>query len=148
MEDLLIKQLYKQAKLLGACDLFTGKETTLEELINLYLSPQGQEFCKKMHFPNITTYRQIKELLGSELKDYGIYIDEGNIRIKNPASTDIVLIGRTTATILCNECKLYRVTALQGAKAIVNATDWAVVATDADEKENIICNISCNAIIL
>ena len=39
--ELLIQQVYKQAKELGVCSLFTGKERTLEEVVHLLSTPQG-----------------------------------------------------------------------------------------------------------
>ena len=59
--DKIIRQLYAQATLLGACGLFTGQEKTLEQLVELFTSPQGQEFCIENRFPNIATVRLFKD---------------------------------------------------------------------------------------
>lgn len=40
----VIRQIYAQAKLLGACPLFKGTEQTVEDIVRLFESPQGIEF--------------------------------------------------------------------------------------------------------
>ena len=34
--EALIKQIYAQARLLNACDLFTGNERTLDDIVRLF----------------------------------------------------------------------------------------------------------------
>lgn len=142
----IIEQIKRQARLLGACDLLTGGETTLDELVRLFLTPQGMEFCLRNRFPSLPTFRQLKAA-GADLTQYGIYVDEGNVRMRNP-DRHIVLIGRTTATVSCDECQRYQVTLMHGAKGVVNAMRWAVVAVDGETRSGLMCNVSDNAIIL
>ncbi|WP_320980053.1 hypothetical protein [Bacteroides sp.] len=140
----IIKQIYAQAKLIGACPRFTGQEKTLDDIVALFTSMQGMEFCIKYHFPNIATFRLFKPY-GVD-KQYGIYIDAGTITLKNPARA--ILIGRTIATIYCDECEMHDITLLHGAKAVVNASKWAVVKTTVENGCNLIRSTSENAIIL
>lgn len=145
----LISNLYLQAQHLGACDLFTGKERTFDDIARIFLTPQGQEFCIKHRWPSLTTFRAIRATVGAEeMASFGIYVDAGNIRMHNPEPRKVVLIGRTTATINCDGCERYQVTMMHGAKAVVNAAKWAVVATESDCRGNLIGNVSDNAIIL
>lgn len=141
--ETLIKQIYAQARLLNACDLFTGKERTLDDIIRLFLSVQGMEFCIKNHFPNMATFRQFKKY---NVERFGIYIDAGAITLRNPKRA--ILIGRTSATINCDALARHEVFLLHGAKAVVNATKWAVVATTVEQGCSIIRNTSDNAIVL
>ena len=139
----LISQIYQQAKLLGACPRFTGKERTLEDIISLFTSPQGLEFCIKNHFPNIATLRLFKQY---DVEKHGIYIDAGVITLKNPERA--VLIGRTSATVNCDTCERHDITFMHGAKGTVNATKWAVVHVETGVGCNVIKNVFNNAIIL
>lgn len=141
--EALIKQIYARARLLNACDLFTGNERTLDDIVRLFSSVQGLEFCIKNHFPNVATFRQFKKY---KVERFGIYIDAGTITLNNPKKA--ILIGRTSATINCDVLARHEVYLLHGAKAVVNASKWAVVATTVEQGCNIIRNTSDNAIVL
>lgn len=43
----VIRQIYTQAKLLGACPLFKGTEQTVEDIVRLFESPQGIELYEE-----------------------------------------------------------------------------------------------------
>lgn len=139
----LIKQIYEQARLLGACPLFTGKERTLEDIVRLFTSPQGIEFCADNHFPNMATFRLFKP---HNVERFGIYIDAGTLTLRNPERA--VLIGRTSATIFCDTLASHDIILLHGAKAVVNASGWAVCKTTVETGCHIIRNTSENAVIL
>lgn len=141
--EALIRQIYAQAKLLGACSLFTGRERTVEDIITLFTSPQGIEFCKKYHFPSMTVFRMFKT---HNVEKYGIYIDAGAITLKNPEN--VVLIGHTSATVFCDKLTRHEITLFRGARAIVNASKWAVVHMRAEQGCCFIKNTSDNAIII
>lgn len=140
-----IKQIYEQAKLIGCCDKFTGKERTLEDIVALFTSPQGLEFCIKHSFPSITTYRSFKAH-DAWLQEHGIYIDAGAITLKNPRRA--ILIGRTSATVTFDTLERHEVVVLQGAKCTVGAWKWAVVRVHADRESEVIKSAYNNAIIL
>jgi hypothetical protein len=140
----LIANIYAQAKQLNACDKFTGKEQTLEDIVKLFKSPQGIEFCLKNYFPSTTTLRMFKQY---DTAKYDIYIDAGNITLNNPRKA--IIIGHTTATINCSGVKeRHEIVAMRGAKVIVNARDWAVVSCNGDSGCSWIKNTSSNAIII
>ncbi len=143
--EAIIRQIYTQAKLIGACQRFTGRERTLDELVALFLSPQGLEFCIKNRFPNLATFRQLK-ILESGIAKYGIYIDAGAITLDNPKRA--VLVGRTTAVIGCDECERHDVVLMHGAKAVINASKWAVAFVAASAGCSYMKNVTDNAIIL
>lgn len=139
----IIKQIYEQAKLFGVCSLFTGKESTLEDIVRLFVTPQGIEFCIKNHFPNMATFRFFKP---HKVERFGIYIDAGTITLYNPKRA--ILIGRTSATVNCDTLEAHEIILLHGAKAIVNASGWAVCKTTVETGCSIIRTTSENAIIL
>ncbi len=138
----IIDKIYAQAKQLGACDKFTGEED-LEALVRLFLSPQGIEFCIARHFPNTATFRLFKPY---RMERWGIYIDAGDITLKNPAKA--VLIGRTTATVRCDTLERHEVIVLHGAKALVSASRWAVVFTTVEPGSTCVKTTTENAIVL
>lgn len=141
--ETLIRQIYAQARLLNACGLFTGEERTLDDIVRLFSSVQGLEFCIKNHFPNMATFRKFRQY---DVERFGIYIDAGAVTLRNPKK--VILIGRTSATIDCDTLERHEVYLLHGAKAVVNASKWAVVATTVEQGCSIIRNASENAIVL
>lgn len=146
MEE-LIHKLYEQAHKLGACDLFTGRERTLNDIVSLFLSVQGLEFCFKKHFPNIATFRLFKRYDADLGKKYGIYIDAGSVTLRDPRR--VVLIGRTDAQVLCQSPDTaHEVYVLRGASAMVIASGWAVVKVEAETACSVIKKTNDNAIIL
>lgn len=140
--DMVIRQIYAQAKLLGCCDLFKGTED-LQGIIRLFTSPQGVEFCIKHHFPNLATLRLFKT---QSVERYGIYIDAGAITLTNPGR--VILVGRTTATVRCSTLDRHEVILMHGAKAVINASKWAVVFITAEQGCSVIRSTSENALIL
>lgn len=80
------------------------------------------------------------------MEKYGIYIDAGNITLKNPDS--VILIGRTQAQVDCDTNVRHEVIVMHGAKALVNASNWAVVFTKVGNGSICIKNTSDNAMIL
>ena len=125
------RSLHNIAEKYRRCNMFKGTEHT------------GLEFCIRYHFPNIATFRLFK---GQGVEKYGIYIDAGVITLKNPARA--ILIGRTSATVNCDECKQHEIVLLHGARAVVNASKWAVASVTASVGCSFIKNTSENAIIL
>lgn len=139
----IIRQVYLQAKLTGACNRFKGTEKTLEDIVNLLCSPQGMEFCIEHHFPNMATFRLFKPF---NPEQYGVYIDSGALTLRNPKK--VVLVGRTNATIICDTLERHEVCLLHGAKANINASGWSVVSVSGSKGCQVIRNISGKAVIL
>lgn len=137
------RSLHNEAEKYRKCNMFKGTEHTIEELAAVFTSRQGLEFCIRYHFPNIATFRLFK---GQGVEKYGIYIDAGVITLKNPARA--ILIGRTSATVNCDECKQHEIVLLHGARAVVNASKWAVASVTASVGCSVLKNTSENAIIL
>lgn len=130
------------AEKLAACNIFKGTED-IAGIARLFTSPQGVEFCLAANFPNLATFRLFKCFTPER---YGIYIDAGNISLKNPKTA--VLIGKTIATIQCDTCEKHTIITMHGASATVLASGWAVVRTETGTSTNIIHRTSDNAIIL
>lgn len=128
---------------LASCDMFKGTED-IAELARLFTSPQGIEFCLAANFPNLSVFRLFKRL--DNPQKYGFYIDAGAITLKNPQTA--VLIGRTSATIVCDTCSAHTVVTMHGASATILASGWSVVRAEAGTATNIMRRTSDHAIIL
>lgn len=124
----VIQCIVRQARQLGACSLLTGKESTVDDIVRLFLTPQGLEFCMKHHFPDIQTLRLFK---GEGVERFGIYIDAGAVTLTNPEKA--VLIGDTQATVRCDTLSRHTVALLQGAQAAVHASAWSVIGVTAEK---------------
>lgn len=121
----IIKRIHRRRNLLSDCgrELFKGTET-IEELAEIFRSPQGAEFCEEHNFPDIETWRELDSVY--DLRRFGIYVDAGTVLMTNVPH--VTLIGNTTkATLYYNELKRHTVTLMHGAKAKIVATGWAVV---------------------
>lgn len=147
MEDIndIIRQLYAQAEIIGQCGLFTGKESTLDDIVRLFTSPQGVEYCIKNNFPSLTSYRLFRPYY-EQLQERGIYIDAGAITLKNPRRA--IVVGRTSAIVTFDTLDRHEVVVLQGAKCTVGAWKWAVVRVMQDRESEVIKSAYNNAIIL
>lgn len=137
------RSLPNVAEAYRACRMFKGNETT-EQIVALYKSTQGVEFCARYHFPSVNTVRLFK---GENVERFGIYIDAGSLTLTEPKDK-VLLIGRTTATVECAQLRRYEVVCLHGARAVINASRWAVVKVTAEQGCSVIKNIRDNAIIL
>lgn len=115
-------KLYQQAKALGVCARLRGNESP-RELMHLFFTPQGIEFCTKNNFPKIETVRTFK---GELAETFGIYIDAGHIKLVNPAR--VALIGDTEACLHYDDpSKAHQVVTMHGGRAQITATGYAVV---------------------
>lgn len=141
--ETIIEKTHKKARKLHSCQMFTGKES-FGELMNLFLSPQGIEFCQKNNFPDMALMREFKAQ-GAGL--YGIYIDAGDIRL---ADTETVCLAGNTSAELSFDDPMERhvVVLMHGAKAHIKATGYAVVFVYASKDCTVIKTVKDNAKIL
>jgi hypothetical protein len=127
-----IRKIYEQAQAIGQCGLFKGTET-FEDLVALFRSPQGQEFCEKYDFPNLKTWREIARAY--DLTRFGIYVDAGRISLSN--KPHVTLVGNTTGECLrYDELKRHEVVLMHGARANIVAEKWAVVFVCKDRSSS------------
>lgn len=137
-----IQDIRKEARRIHSCELFKGSENE-EELIRLFLSPQGQEFCVNNNFPDVATFKETFP----HAVEHGIYIDKGNIQLTDCAMT--VLIGNTHAELAYSDgSKRHEVILMHGASVSINAKDWAVVFVTVGVGCKVTKTVSDNALIL
>lgn len=131
------------ARRLRACDVFTGEETTLAEVVAKLHSVDGLEFLLLSGFPTLDLFREYKEALP---EGCGVYVDAGEIDLGD--TLDAILVGDTHATGQYKQTKCHKITAVYGASATVDAYEFAVVRPRYDEASRVEVRRHDNAIIL
>lgn len=125
----MITKILNGATALGACRKTNGI-TSAEQLAALFFSPQGREFCLKHNYPTLAMWREIKASIHS-LEKLGFYIDAGTIELRNKET--IAIIGQTRCVAKFDENNsIFHTIALHGAKATINACNYAVFEAEAD----------------
>lgn len=114
------KEFFEIANKLGACRLLKGNENK-EDLMRLLLTPQGTEFCTSNQFPFIV---QLREFKGEKAENLGVFIDT-DMEQSNPAK--VFLAGSTKAILRFDMIGRYNVILMHGAKAMIHASNYAVV---------------------
>ena len=116
-----VSDVMRGALELGACNQ-SGKATDWKSLCWLFFTPQGREFCERNNFPAIGAFREMKPYVGK----YGVYVDAGDISLRNNANVGI--IGDTVATLEYDDNTIvHKITLMHGAKAIIRASNFAVI---------------------
>lgn len=121
------RSLSNMAEKYRACRMFKGSED-MEQLIALFTSPQGMEFCQSRHFPDIDTLRRFKPY---DVERFRVYIDAGKITLHN--APKVVLIGDTSATLSYDNRSGHEVFLMHGAQAAITASGWAVVFVTSED---------------
>lgn len=131
------------ARRLRACNVFTGEETTLAEVVAKLHSIEGLEFLLLSGFPTLELFREYKDALP---EGCGVYVDAGEIDLGD--TLDAIIVGDTHATGEYRRTKCHKLTAIYGASATVDAYEWAVVRPRYDEASRVEVRRHDNAIIL
>ena len=131
------------ARRLRACDVFTGEEQTLAEVVTKLHSIEGLEFLLLSGFPTLELFREYKDALP---EGCGVYVDAGEIDLGD--TLDAIIVGDTHATGEYRRTKCHKLTAVYSASASVDAYEWAVVRPRYDEASLVEVRRHDNAIIL
>lgn len=131
------------ARRLRACDVFTGEETTIAEVVAKLHSIEGLEFLLISGFPTLELFREYKDALP---EGCGVYVDAGEINLHD--TLDAILVGDTHATGEYTRTKCHKITAVYGASATVDAYEFAVVRPRYDEASRVEVRRHDSAIIL
>lgn len=83
----ITKTLYEKALELDACDKFSGNEDA-NELIDLFFTPQGLEFCGKNNFPSMEDFGAFS---GEPARRQGLYVNAGHISLEDEARVALLL---------------------------------------------------------
>lgn len=131
------------ARRLRACDVFTGEETTLAEVVVKLHSIEGLEFLLLSGFPTLELFREYKDALP---EGCGVYVDAGEINLHD--ALDAILVGDTQCKATYEQIECHKLTAVYGASATVDAYDFAVVRPRYDEASRVEVRRHDSAIIL
>lgn len=131
------------ARRLRACNVFTGEETTIAEVVAKLHSIEGLEFLLLSGFPTLELFREYKDALP---EGCGVYVDAGEIDLGD--TLDAILVGDTHATGQYKQTKCHKITAVYGASATVDAYEWSVVRPRYDEASRVEVRRHDSAIIL
>ena len=123
------------ARRLRACNIFTGEETTLAEVVAKLHSIEGLEFLLLSGFPTLDLFRGC-----------GVYVDAGEINLHD--TLDAILVGDTQAKATYEQIECHKLTAVYGASANVDAYKFAVVRPRYDEASRVEVRRHDNAIVL
>lgn len=114
------EDIKNKALVCGACELIKDADS-IADLVALMNTPQGREFCKKHRFPTLDILREHKK----DIAYMGVYVDAGTIDVLNV--DNLIVAGDTYVKAWYDKTdKPYHVMVMDGAKAIVNAHDYAV----------------------
>lgn len=127
----LLKGIYQDGKALGACSAFSEAKS-VKEIVDELFTPQGVEFCLKLRFPTLDVFRQFDK---EEVKQYGVYIDCGEIELADPKRA--FLVGNTKATVKCTKTQSNSIYLMHGASVSVVASSFAIVRVEGDKKSHI-----------
>lgn len=129
----MIQEVINKAISAGACAKMAST-ANIGELVDLFFSPQGIEFCSKNNFPDLSTFRGLK----NELSEFCIFVDSKQIKSAN--NEFIALVGDTQGELIFDENKhVNTVVLMHGARAVIRASNYAVLN---------IANISCEAEVI
>lgn len=118
----MIKDILDSATRLGACNK-TENVKDWETLASLFFSPQGREFCGRHNYPKIEVFRKMKPHLTDNI---GVCIDAGFVRRYN--DKNVAVIGSTVGYLTFDDnTVVHKVILMHGAKAVINASNYAVL---------------------
>lgn len=134
---------YDLAERLASCDVFTGREVSVIELLNKLLSIQGREFLLLSGFPTLELFRKYKELIPD---GYPVLVDAGEVELSD--APNLILVGETTARLSYRHAQAYQLTAVHGAKAEAAVCGSALLRPRHDSGSLITTECNDDAILL
>lgn len=141
-EECESRSLFNMAEKYRICSMFKGTET-VEEVLALFMTPQGIEFCTKHSFPAIEMCRKFK---GETAERFGIFV-ESDAHVENLPI--VVLVGNCHAELEYNDPnKRHQVVLMHGASARIKASNWAVVFVNNASEGSVEIEATDNAKVL
>lgn len=131
------------ARRLRACNVFTGEEQTIAEVVAKLHSVEGLEFLLLTGFPTLELFREYKDTLP---EGCGVYVDAGEINLHD--APDAILVGNTQVKATYEQTECHNLTAVYGASASVDAYEWAVVIPRNDKTSRVDVRLHDSAITL
>lgn len=134
---------YDLAERLASCNVFTGQEASVIEVLDKLLSIQGREFLLLSGFPSLEVFRKHKELIPD---GYPVLVDAGEVELSN--APNLILVGDTTAHLGYRHTQAYQLTVVHGAKAKATVRGSALLRPRHDSGSLITTECHDDAILL
>lgn len=116
-----VEDILNSARRYRACNALE-QITDIKSAIDVLLTPQGREFAVNTSYPSLDAFRVNMDALAGI---NSVLVDAGRVLTHNH---DIVAVGDTAVTVKASGPRaLYHVMAMHGAKARVEARNFAVV---------------------
>lgn len=135
----LFKQAYAHNR--NKCGMI-NKSFGVNEWVDLVFG-QAQPFCLRHRFPSLPMWSDLDKEF--DISKYGIYVNKGRITIK--PEKDVIIIGNTEATLVCDRLRAYHIVLMHGATANIKGSGYAVIFTRTDDTCTINEELTGGAII-
>lgn len=117
-----VQEILSKAVGLGACAK-SGTATDWRSLCWLFFSPQGREFCRERNYPSIEMFREMKV----NVEPYNVFVEK-SVDLKNE---NAALIGKAESMLHYSGTDMgYKVILMHGARAVIHASNYAVVRVE------------------
>lgn len=135
-----VNEILSKAVGLGACAK-SGTATDWRSLCWLFFSPQGREFCREHNYPNIEMFREMKV----NVEPYNVFVDERVVA----HNESVAIIGESAAELHYSGTDMaYKVILMHGARAVIHASNYAVVRIENISGEYEVINDGTAKILL
>ncbi len=126
----ILQTLYKQAYAhnRNKCGMIE-KSFGIKDWVDLVFG-EAQLFCLRHKFPSLTMWADLDKEF--DISRYDIYVNKGEITL-NP-DKDVIIIGDTEATLICDKLRVYRIALMHGATANIKASGRAVVVMRREDE--------------
>lgn len=135
-----VNEILSKAVGLGACAK-SGTATDWRSLCWLFFSPQGREFCREHNYPSIEMFREMKV----NVEPYNVFVDERVVA----HNESVAIIGNSAAELHYSGTDMaYKVILMHGARAVIHASNYAVVRVENISGEYEVINDGTAKILL
>lgn len=116
--------------------------TSTDDLMKMYVSPKGIEFCLTNNFPSNA---DLLDSASDIINQYGVYIDQ-SIRLSDRGF--VVLLGSCTGEVKCDGFSVTQIFVKHKTNVIIKVTDNAFTAIDCFDQSNTHVEVSESAKVI
>jgi len=130
----LNKYILDNAKQINVCQEYAELiplAKSAEELLEMYVSPKGIEFCLANNFPS---NEDLVRLAGDTLNALGVYVDQS---VKLSERPFLVLLGKSHATVKNNGYSVNQLFVKHQSSAWISATDQSFTLIDCFDQSEV-----------
>jgi len=134
----LNKYILEKATQISVCDEYAKLiplAETADDLLKMYVSPKGIEFCLANNFPG---NEDLTKLAGDSLNVYGVYVDQS---VKLSDRSFLVLLGNSHGTVAYGSYSTNQLFVKHRSSAWVTVKDHSFTLIDCFDQSEI--HVSC-----